>query len=148
MSNNNLRVQQVFAYLLKPLLMGHNARISMAPATHLSLKQIKQVGPPMRWVGTGHPAESVRRADTLRPYRVTHRIGGPTCSLVGKLLNLGFLPRHKPKGRPGDKVDAQRIAQYAYGTGHPALSRPDAPLGAATRGHAKVNLSQRHPSTT
>lgn len=49
-----------------------------------------------------------------------------------------------------DKVDAQPvrrcgIAQYAYGTGHPALSRPNAPLGATTRGYPKTGLSERDP---
>ncbi len=49
--------------------MGHNARISIAPETRLSLKQVKT-----GWVGTGRPAESAHRAGTLRPHRVAHPV--------------------------------------------------------------------------
>ncbi|GAB3777511.1 hypothetical protein GCM10028818_24780 [Spirosoma horti] len=44
-----------------------------------------------------------------------------------------------------DKVDAQRIAQYAYCFRDQMRLWPGRRSGAATRGYAKVNLSERYP---
>ena len=56
-----------------------------------------------------------------------------------QIKQAGGLQRGNGAARRSDSVDAQRIAEYAYGTGHPALSRPDSALEASATGDEKID---------